>query len=503
MNICLTGATGYLGQHLAKQMNNRGIKPIVLARRWDYNFSIEIKTKEVYKVDFTNAISLNQKLIGVDVVISTLGITRQKDDLTYMDVDYQGNLNLLNEAKRCNVKKFIYVSALNADKLKNIKICEAKEKFVDELKKSGLEYLIIRPNGFFSDMKDFLDMANSGRVYLFGKGDKKLNPIHGVDLANFCLDSITLKNKELEIGGPQIFSHEEIAELAFYVLGKKRKITYIPEFFRKIILKLLPIFSDPKTYGPIEFFLSAMGIDMIAPKFGQYYLEDFYTKQVKGVKMDINTKYEEHMSIVKKLKYDESFYEVREPFKENFQKIHDDAKEKGINVSNAKEYLRSLSKEELSTLQNYTLLVNEIEVDILSDEGAYNLLLEHYEKYDFNNDGFIEDGVGKGTPIIPSHFSNTEKKALVDTFNSMEPGNMLSMASLLLAPMKLVDGEIVSDPKRMQFDDIQKRVETILNPLNEKYSTQEFKDGSKLFWEKLMKNYSQIFEQKVYYGIKN
>ena len=35
---------------------------------------------------------------GIDTVISTLGITRQKDGLTYLDVDYQANLNLLNEA---------------------------------------------------------------------------------------------------------------------------------------------------------------------------------------------------------------------------------------------------------------------------------------------------------------------------------------------------------------------------------------------------------------------
>ena len=217
--------------------------------------------------------------------------------------------------------------------------------------------------------------------------------------------------------------------------------------------------------------------------------------------MNIITKYEEHIAIVKELQYDESFYEVREPFKEEFKKIHDDAKEKGINASNAKEYLKSLSKEELSTLQNYTRLANEVDVDTLSDEGAYNLLLEHYEKYDFNNDGFVEDGVGKGMPLIPSHFSNTEKKALVDTFNSVGPKNMLMMATLLMPPMKFVNGEIVPDPKSMQFNDIQKRVEAILHPKNKNNSTQEFKDGVKLFWEELMKNYSKILEEKAYYGI--
>lgn len=215
--------------------------------------------------------------------------------------------------------------------------------------------------------------------------------------------------------------------------------------------------------------------------------------------MKITTSYQEHVSILKELKHDKSFYEAREPYKQEFQKIYNDAKDKGINISNAKEYLESLSKEELSTLQNYTRLANEIDVDALSNEGAYNLLLDHYEKYDFNNDGFVEDGIGKGMPLIPSHFSNTEKKALVDTFNSMDPSNMLSMATLLMPPMKFVNGEIVPDPKKMEFDDIQKRVESILHPKNENMSTLKFRNEVKMFWEELIKNYSKEVSTISYY----
>tara|TARA_B100001063_G_C16735480_1_gene541762 strand:- start:572 stop:1255 length:684 start_codon:yes stop_codon:yes gene_type:complete len=207
-----------------------------------------------------------------------------------MDVDYQANSNLLKEAKRCGVKKFVYISALNGDKLSETKIFEAKEKFVDELKESGLEYLIIRPNGFFSDMKDFFEMATKGRVYLFGKGDKQLNPIHGADLAEFIIDSINKdSNKELEVGGPNIYTHKQIANLAFKSLNKKPKITYIPDFIRTLTIKLLPIVTSSKTYGPIEFFLSAMGRDMLAPKYGQYTLDSFYKSQkVKDTKTKPN-----------------------------------------------------------------------------------------------------------------------------------------------------------------------------------------------------------------------
>ena len=57
--------------------------------------------------------------------ISTVGITNR---LNYMDVDFQANLNLLEEAKRSGVKKFIYVAVLNGEKLTHLKICEGKEK---------------------------------------------------------------------------------------------------------------------------------------------------------------------------------------------------------------------------------------------------------------------------------------------------------------------------------------------------------------------------------------
>jgi uncharacterized protein YbjT (DUF2867 family) len=72
-----------------------------------------------------------------------------------MDVDYQANMNLLQQAKQSGVSKFIYVSVLNGEQLRQLKVCDAKEMFVEQLQKSGMKYCIIRPNGFFLDMTDF------------------------------------------------------------------------------------------------------------------------------------------------------------------------------------------------------------------------------------------------------------------------------------------------------------------------------------------------------------
>ena len=47
------------------------------------------------------------------------------------------------------------------------------------------------------DMKDFLKMAKTGKVYLFGDGKLKLNPIHGKDLANEVVNAIRQDKKEI------------------------------------------------------------------------------------------------------------------------------------------------------------------------------------------------------------------------------------------------------------------------------------------------------------------
>jgi hypothetical protein len=79
------------------------------------------------------------------------------------------------------------------------------------------------------------------------------------------------------VGGPVTITHNEIAMTAFEVLGIEQKITYIPDWIRTSILKLVRIFTGSKTYGPIEFFLTVMAMDMIAPEYGNHTLKEYFT----------------------------------------------------------------------------------------------------------------------------------------------------------------------------------------------------------------------------------
>ncbi len=274
--ILIAGATGYLGNYIAQELKQQNYYTKVLVRN-PKKFELSgTKADEIVQAEITDKSTLEDCCGDIDVVISSIGITKQKDGLSYMDVDYQANLNLLEVAKRSGVKKFIYISLLNGEKLRQLKICEAKEKFVDELKKSGLDFCIIRPNGFFSDMTEFYNMAKNGRIYLFGDGNLKSNPIHGEDLAKICVSAIDSNDKEIEAGGPETLTQNEIANVAFDAVGKRPKITHIPDGLRRIIISMARIFLNSNKYGPIEFFMNVMAIEMVAPEYGEHTLYDYF-----------------------------------------------------------------------------------------------------------------------------------------------------------------------------------------------------------------------------------
>ena len=287
--VVVAGATGYLGRFVAKEFKLRGYWVRVLSRKKSAKKlrevgrflqpAIDKYVDEIFLGEVTNKESLKGLFDGIEIAFSSVGITRQKDKLSFMDVDYQGNRNLLDLALDAGVKKFIFVSAYNAH-LFDVEIAKAREKFVIELRDSGIDYSVVRPTGFYSDATEFLEMALKGRVYLVGRGDNRINPIHGADLARVCVDAVELDETDIPVGGPDVYTYRGIAELAFSVLGKKPRITSIPVSIVKGAVELLRPFNK-HYYTLAKFFLIAMQNDFVAPSFGIHRLGDYY-REVLG-----------------------------------------------------------------------------------------------------------------------------------------------------------------------------------------------------------------------------
>lgn len=279
--VLIAGATGYLGQHLVATYLNRGWKVLALVRNSQRAHELGLAADKLIVAQATDPETLRGTMAGVDLVISAVGITRQRDGLDYRDVDYQANVNLLREAVAAGVSRFCYIHLLNAEAMLQVPLVAAKQAFVQTLRAAPVKSTVICPSGYFSDMEDFLSMARSGRVWLFGDGGLKINPIHGADLADATAEVVDAGMETREVGGPDVLSQKDLARLAFLALGRPASITCLPDWTRRLALRLLPWVTPRYIHGPAQFFLTAMGLDMVGTPYGSHHLAD-HLRSIEG-----------------------------------------------------------------------------------------------------------------------------------------------------------------------------------------------------------------------------
>ncbi len=273
-HVMIAGATGYLGQFLCAEYRRRGWHVSALVR--SSNADAPLSADAIVTAEATQPVALKGVMQGIDLVVSALGITRQTDGLSYWDVDYQANLNLMQEALASGVQHFAYVHVLNADRMADVPLVAAKSAFVSALQSADVDSTIIAPSGYFSDMEDFLSMARNGRVWLFGDGQLQINPIHGADLAAAIFDAVERRETWLDVGGPDVLTHHDLAKLSFETLGSPDRITFLPDVLRRIALRLLPRFAPRHVAGPAQFFLTAFGMEMAGQPVGTRHLAEYF-----------------------------------------------------------------------------------------------------------------------------------------------------------------------------------------------------------------------------------
>lgn len=278
----MAGATGYLGRHVVPDLKARGHSVRALVRNPDRLGPLREVVDKVITADATDAHALADCCDGVDAVVSTVGLVGKPAGLTCWDVDYGANLNLLREAQRAGVHKFVYVSVVHAPALENLALVRAKRAFEKELRASGMEHTVLYPNGYFSDMEDYFRMARRGRAFVFGKGDFRINPIAGEDVAAALADAVGTDERDIELGGPDVLTHEEIVRAAFQALDRPVRITHLPLSALKLGLMLLRRLTPVRIHGVLEFPLTVLAHDVIAPAYGRRRLADHFLGEAEA-----------------------------------------------------------------------------------------------------------------------------------------------------------------------------------------------------------------------------
>lgn len=275
--ILLAGATGMLGRATVGRLKEQGHRVRGLGR--SVPALRRLPLDETFEGDLTNAESLQGCCDGIDAVLSCAGASMRLDDWgdrrSFEAVDFAGNRNLLAEAQRASVGRFVYVSLHAAESLLATEYARAHERFVELLRRSGLPSTVIRPTGFFGFFAEILHMARNGQGVVLGSGKPLTNPVHEQDVAAVCAEAIGRAESEIAVGGPDTFSRRQVVELAFEVLGKKPRIVSVPSWlFRGMVAPIRLV--NPRIHALMAFGAAVSAIDVVAPAVGRRDLRSYF-----------------------------------------------------------------------------------------------------------------------------------------------------------------------------------------------------------------------------------
>jgi len=83
--VLVAGATGYLGRYMVKEFKKQGYWVRALTRSSDKLEDLRDYVDEAFVGEVTDPASLAGVCAGIDTVFSSIGITKQKDNLTYTE----------------------------------------------------------------------------------------------------------------------------------------------------------------------------------------------------------------------------------------------------------------------------------------------------------------------------------------------------------------------------------------------------------------------------------
>ncbi|MEM3364947.1 MAG: NAD-dependent epimerase/dehydratase family protein [Candidatus Methanomethyliaceae archaeon] len=264
--ILVTGASGFLGGHLVKELVRKGYPVVAMVRKTSDTRRLDELGVEIRFGDLTDGASLVEATRGIDVVVHLAAYyTFSGKKELYRKVNVEGTRLLCEAAVRNKVKRLIYCSSTEAigpvinppgDETTNpnpqYEYGRSKlmaEEVVRSFDISGLEYTIVRPTGIYGPeniddvsywfITSFAKRSLATR-FIVGSGQNLIQFVHVNDAVqgfSLTLDKYDKsRNQTYIIGEDRAYTYNEVYVILSEICKRDPPTMHISPFLAKLLI---------------------------------------------------------------------------------------------------------------------------------------------------------------------------------------------------------------------------------------------------------------------------
>lgn len=237
MRIAITGATGFVGSHLAKRLESEGHELVLIARR-RRNDDARLVVSDLSDVNV-----LAESFKGCHVVAHCAGINREVGSQTYKRVHVEGTANVIAAAKAAGVEKLVLLSFLRARPQCGSPYHESKWEAEEIVHNSGIDNTIIKAGVIYGRGDHMLDhLSHALHTFpvfgLVGLEEKSIRPLAVEDLVHVMRAALVdrrMKRQTIALLGPEEIYLSEVVRRVAEVVGKQPLMIRLPIFCHQLM----------------------------------------------------------------------------------------------------------------------------------------------------------------------------------------------------------------------------------------------------------------------------
>lgn len=242
MKVFLTGATGFVGSEVLRQLVAAGHTARCLIRSGSEGKLAVRERVEVRHGDVTEPETLVGALQGCDAVIHLVGIIREfpGQRITFNRMHIEATRNVVEAAESQEVRRYLQMSANGTRENAVSDYHKTKWQAEEAVRASSLDWTIFRPSLIFGPGDAFVNMlADMLRklpvMPVIGDGKYRMSPVAVEDVAASFVKALTLQEtvgKTFHCCGPASYSYDEVLDLIGSALGK----THVSKLHQPVFL---------------------------------------------------------------------------------------------------------------------------------------------------------------------------------------------------------------------------------------------------------------------------